>query len=196
MAIANNPVFFSSLYANFRLYERMHQSTIMDHNKKIKVLFVCMGNICRSPTADAVFRYHVKAAGVDHLIEVDSAGTHAYHIGNPPDERSQRTAMRRGYRMDDLRARSVEARDFEEFDFILAMDKDNLRLLQQRSPHQHHEKIRLFMQFGAGYDNDTEVPDPYYGGHQGFEQVLDMVEEASQGLLKHLRENIILPRVC
>ncbi len=162
----------------------------MDASKKIKVLFVCMGNICRSPTADAVFRHHVKAAGVDHLIEVDSAGTHAYHIGNPPDERSQRTALKRGYKMDDLRARAVESDDFEAFDYILAMDKENLRLLQQRSPRHHHDKIRLFMQYGASYGNDTEVPDPYFGGHQGFELVLDMVEEASQGLLEHLRDHI------
>jgi protein-tyrosine phosphatase len=162
----------------------------MNANKKIKVLFVCMGNICRSPTADAVFRHHVKAAGVDHLIEVDSAGTHAYHIGNPPDERSQRTALKRGYKMDDLRARAVEPDDFEAFDYILAMDKENMRLLQQRGPQHHHDKIRLFMQYGANYDGDTEVPDPYFGGHQGFELVLDMVEEASQGLLAHLRDHI------
>ena len=162
----------------------------MNTDKKIKVLFVCMGNICRSPTADAVFRHHVKAAGVDHLIEVDSAGTHAYHIGNPPDERSQRTALKRGYKMDDLRARAVETLDFEEFDYILAMDKENLQLLKQRSPQHYHDKIRLFMHYGASYGSGTEVPDPYFGGHQGFEQVLDMVEEASQGLLAHLREHI------
>lgn len=149
-----------------------------------------MGNICRSPTADAVFRHHVKTAGVDHLIEVDSAGTHAYHIGNPPDERSQRTAINRGYKMDDLRARAVELRDFEEFDYILAMDKENLHLLKQRSPRHHHDKIRLFMHYGVNYDGNTEVPDPYFGGHQGFELVLDMVEEASQGLLEHLRNHI------
>lgn len=153
-----------------------------------------MGNICRSPTADAVFRHHVKNAGVDHLIEVDSAGTHAYHIGNPPDERSQRTALKRGYKMDDLRARAVESDDFDEFDYILAMDKENLQLLLQRSPHHHHGKIHLFMKYGESYEDDTEVPDPYFGGHQGFELVLDMVEEASEGLLKHLHETIILNR--
>ncbi len=146
-----------------------------------------MGNICRSPTADAVFRHHVKNAGVDHLIEVDSAGTHAYHIGNPPDERSQRTALKRGYKMDDLRARAVESDDFDEFDYILAMDKENLQLLLQRSPRHHHGKIHLFMKYGESYEDDTEVPDPYFGGQQGFELVLDMVEEASQGLLEHLR---------
>jgi protein-tyrosine phosphatase len=159
----------------------------MNTQKKIRILFVCMGNICRSPTADAVFRHHVKNAGVDHLIEVDSAGTHAYHIGNPPDERSQRTALKRGYKMDDLRARAVESDDFDEFDYILAMDKENLQLLLQRSPRHHHGKIHLFMKYGESYEDDTEVPDPYFGGQQGFELVLDMVEEASQGLLAHLR---------
>lgn len=161
----------------------------MNKNKKIKVLFVCMGNICRSPTADAVFRHLVKEAGVDHLIHVDSAGTHAYHIGNPPDHRAQNTAQQRGYKMHDLRARAVQPNDFQEFDYILAMDKENLSLLQQRSPQQHLSKIQLFMQYSTQADADAEVPDPYFGGHQGFELVLDMVEEASQGLLAHLRTN-------
>ena len=148
-----------------------------------------MGNICRSPTADAVFRHLVKAAGVDHINHVDSAGTHAYHIGNPPDHRAQNTALQRGYKMHDLRARAVQPNDFEEFDYILAMDKENLSLLQQRSPQQHISKIQLFMQYSTQADADVEVPDPYFGGHQGFELVLDMVEEASQGLLAHLRNN-------
>jgi len=161
----------------------------MNQNKKIKVLFVCMGNICRSPTADAVFRHLVKEAGADHMIHVDSAGTHAYHIGDPPDQRTQDTARQRGYRMHDLRARAVQASDFEEFDYILAMDKENLSLLQQRSPHQHTSKIQLFMQYSTQANPNVEVPDPYFGGHQGFELVLDMVEEASQGLLTHLRTN-------
>lgn len=161
----------------------------MNENKKIKVLFVCMGNICRSPTADAVFRHLVKAAGVDHMIHVDSAGTHAYHIGDPPDHRAQNTALQRGYKMHDLRARAVQPNDFEEFDYILAMDKENLSLLQQRSPQQHLSKIQLFMQYSTQASLDAEVPDPYFGGHQGFELVLDMVEEASQGLLAHLRNN-------
>lgn len=146
-----------------------------------------MGNICRSPTADAVFRYFVKESGVDHMIEVDSAGTHAYHIGDPPDQRTQNTALKRGYKMHDLRARAVQASDFEEFDYILAMDKENLNLLQQRSPQQHVNKIKLFMQYSKNADLGIEVPDPYFGGHQGFELVLDMIEEASQGLLAHLR---------
>lgn len=121
------------------------------------------------------------------MIEVDSAGTHAYHIGDPPDHRAQHIALQRGYKMHDLRARAVQSRDFEEFDYILAMDRENLTLLQQRSPQQHIIKIQLFMQYGKNADQDVEVPDPYFGGQQGFELVLDMVEEASQGLLTHLR---------
>jgi len=161
----------------------------MKKDKKIKILFVCMGNICRSPTADAVFRHFVKEAGVDHMIDVDSAGTHAYHIGDPPDHRAQNTALQRGYKMHDLRARAVQSSDFEEFDYILAMDKENLMLLQQRSPQQHVSKIQLFRQYDKNVDANAEVPDPYFGGQQGFELVLDMVEEASQGLLVHLCNN-------
>lgn len=125
------------------------------------------------------------------MIGVDSAGTHAYHIGDPPDHRAQHSALRRGYKMHDLRARAVQSRDFEESDYILAMDKENLTLLQQRSPQQHISKIQLLMQYGKNANPDVEVPDPYFGGHQGFELVLDMVEEASQGLLTHLRNRQI-----
>ena len=121
------------------------------------------------------------------MIEVDSAGTHAYHIGDPPDHRAQSTALRRGYQMHELRARAVEPSDFEKFDYILAMDKENMTLLLQRSPRQHVNKIQLFMQYALSAEADTEVPDPYFGGQQGFELVLDMIEEASQGLLAHLR---------
>ena len=145
-----------------------------------------MGNICRSPTADAVFRHLVKEAGVDHRIDVDSANTHAYHINNPPNHQAQNTTLQRGYKMHDLRARAVQSSDFEEFDYILAMDKENLTLLQQRSPQQHINKIQLFRQYGKNVAADAEVPDPYFGGQQGFELVLDMVEEASQGLLINL----------
>lgn len=121
------------------------------------------------------------------MIEVDSAGTHAYHIGDPPDHRAQSTALRRGYQMHELRARAVEPSDFEKFDYILAMDKENMTLLLHRSPRQHVNKIQLFMQYALSAEADTEVPDPYFGGQQGFELVLDMIEEASQGLLAHLR---------
>lgn len=125
------------------------------------------------------------------MIEVDSAGTHAYHIGNPPDHRAQHTALQRGYKMHELRARAVQSSDFEEFDYILAMDNENLALLRQRSPQQHLGKIQLFMQYGENNPASIEVPDPYFGGQQGFEQVLDMVEEASRGLLAYLRNDKI-----
>ncbi len=158
-----------------------------NNQKKIKVLFICMGNICRSPTADAVFRHAVKKAGLDHQIFVDSAGTHAYHIGDPPDSRAQSSAVKRGYRMNELRARKVAANDFIDFDYILAMDNENLALLHQNCPSQFNHKLGLFMRFSNGAYHDQEVPDPYFGGNQGFEQVLDMIEEASQGLLQHIR---------
>jgi low molecular weight protein-tyrosine phosphatase len=160
-----------------------------DRPKKTKVLFVCMGNICRSPTADAIFRYQVNAAGLEHEIHVDSAGTHAYHIGHPPDQRAQSTALNRGYKMHDLRARAVEVNDFNHFDYILAMDNDNLSILQQRCPTQHSDKIELLMQYSKNSNFDSEVADPYYGGERGFEMVLDMVEEACQGLLEHICKN-------
>ncbi len=153
---------------------------------KTSVLFVCMGNICRSPTADAVFKHAVRKAGLEHEIFVDSAGTHAYHIGEPPDRRAQNSALKRGYHMHDLRARRVAANDFANFHYILAMDHENLALLQQRCPDQYNSKLELFMNYSKGLYSNQEVADPYFGGDQGFEQVLDMVEEASQGLLEHI----------
>lgn len=156
--------------------------------EKINVLFVCMGNICRSPTADAVFRHHVKDAGLADLIHIDSAGTHAYHIGHPPDRRSQQAALKRGYSMQDLRARKVEQEDFTLFHYILAMDRYNLDLLQQECPPQHASRLSLFLQYSSHWHTHQEVPDPYYGGSHGFERVLDLVESASQGLLEHILE--------
>ncbi len=153
----------------------------------IKVLFVCMGNICRSPTAEAVFRHQVKAAGFDQAIHIDSAGTHDYHIGDPPDERAQNAALRRGYDMQELRARQVQMRDFEVFHHILAMDEDNLAILKQQCPPQYRHKLGLLMQHSKKFVERKEVPDPYFGGRQGFEEVLDMVEEAGQELLDHIR---------
>lgn len=162
----------------------------MDNDERIKILFVCMGNICRSPTADAVFRHHVNIAGLDHALLVDSAGTHAYHIGNPPDERALRAALQRGYKMHDLRARTVQDEDFVNFDYILAMDKDNLAELNYRCPDRFGHKLALFMKYSPNFSVCTEVADPYYGGNQGFENVLDMVESASQGLLAHIRAQL------
>ncbi len=153
---------------------------------KIKVLFVCMGNICRSPTAEAVFRHAVSAAGLQQQIQCDSAGTHGYHIGDPPDDRSQRHAARRGYDLSALRARQVMADDFEKFDYLLAMDENNLSLLARDCPAAYAEKLALFMRHGVR-QSAVAVPDPYYGGAQGFERVLDMVEDAAQGVLRHIR---------
>ena len=156
---------------------------------KVSVLFVCMGNICRSPTAEGVFRRFVDEAGLGTTIHTDSAGTHAYHTGELPDRRARAAAERRGYSLDDIRARRVTDLDFEGFDFIMAMDEDNLANLQAFSEEAHHHKIRLFLEF-AGESDMREVPDPYYGGASGFERVLDLVEEASAGLLEAVRERL------
>jgi protein-tyrosine phosphatase len=144
-----------------------------------------MGNICRSPTAEAVFRHQVEQAGLDGHIHIDSAGTHDYHIGDPPDARTQRAAQKRGYDMSSLRGRQVGHDDFHRFDLILAMDRHNLDLLQRQCPPEHAAKLRLFMEFSENCD-ETEVPDPYYGGGDGFERVLDLVEDAARGLLGEL----------
>lgn len=155
----------------------------------IRVLFVCMGNICRSPTAEGVFKHQVAQAGLAELIASDSAGTHDYHIGDPPDPRAQNAAGRRGYDLSPLRGRQVGLRDFADFDYVLAMDDYNLRALERLCPSQHRHKLKLFMEFSAGAGM-REVPDPYGGGPDGFELVLDMVEQAAQGLLHHLRSRI------
>ncbi|HNP34601.1 MAG TPA: low molecular weight protein-tyrosine-phosphatase [Woeseiaceae bacterium] len=154
-------------------------------NQQVSVLFVCMGNICRSPTAEAVFRHFVAEAGLVDRIRVDSAGTHAYHVGDPPDRRSRAAAERRGYVLDDIRARRVEVSDFDSFDYVIAMDRDNQHILSELAGDSNHEKIHLFLSFSKG--EDDEVPDPYYGGASGFERVLDMVEEASRAMLASLR---------
>lgn len=156
--------------------------------KKINVLFVCMGNICRSPTAEGVFTQLVQDKNLAHCFSIDSAGTHAYHVGNPPDARAQRAALNRGVDISHLRGRKVTFGDFEDFDFILAMDNDNHSILMQACTLQHQHKIYYFLNF-APQLNIHEVPDPYYGGEQGFERVLDMIEAASEGFLKHLQES-------
>ena len=156
-------------------------------NGRIKILFVCLGNICRSPTAEGVFRAVAARDAPDLVIEVDSAGTAGYHIGEPPDPRTRQAASRRGYDLAPLRARIVEPGDFEEFDLILAMDRENLNVLHHRAPAHARDRVRLFLEF-APESPVTEVPDPYYGGPNGFEEVLDLVEQASQGLLAHLRQ--------
>ncbi len=157
----------------------------MINKEKVSVLFVCMGNICRSPTAEAVFRQKVEAAGLERTILIDSAGTHGYHVGASPDERASRAARSRGYDMSRLRARQVEKADFQKFDYILAMDNQNLSILRKIAGPGHESKARLFMEFSPEHSG-KEVPDPYYGGSQGFERVLDMVESASNGLLREI----------
>jgi protein-tyrosine phosphatase len=159
---------------------------MVEIKEKISVLFVCMGNICRSPTAEGVFRKHVSDAGLDAAIQTDSAGTHAYHSGEPADRRAHAAAARRGFSLEGILARRVTDEDFDQFDFILAMDEDNLMTLQERAPDEQRNKVRLFLEF-AESRHENEVPDPYYGGSAGFERVLDLVEEASQGLLETLR---------
>lgn len=151
-----------------------------------RLLFVCMGNICRSPTAEGVFRKVWMERAPELSIYIDSAGTHAYHVGHPPDPRAQRAALRRGVDLSAQRARRVAEQDFERFDLVLAMDRLNVELLKELSPSEYHERIRLFLEF-APHLGRLEVPDPYYGGSNGFEHVLDLVEEASAGLLEHLR---------
>jgi protein-tyrosine phosphatase len=143
-----------------------------------KVLFVCTGNICRSPTAEGVLRHLAKKMNV--AVHVESAGTHDYHVGNPPDDRAQRHAKGRGYDLSAQRARQVRRRDFEEFDLIVAMDGGHLEILLENCPPQHQRKLRMLV---SGHD----VPDPYYGGAEGFEQVLDMVEAACLGLLSEVK---------
>ena len=152
----------------------------------MRVLLVCMGNICRSPLAHGVFRRRIGAEGLQTHIDLDSAGTHGYHAGSAPDERAQSAAARRGIDISDLRARGVEQGDFEAFDLILAMDDENIEVLRAMSDDQHHEKIHLFMEYTAGHTGRI-VPDPYYGGPIGFERVLDMIEEAAEGFVTRLR---------
>lgn len=152
----------------------------------VKVLFVCMGNICRSPTAHGVFRSLVDREGLADRIDIDSAGTHAYHVGSRPDKRAMATAAGRGVDLSDLVARRVDERDFDIFDYVLAMDQENFLSLSEICPDRHIEKIHMFMDF-APQMRTREVPDPYYGGAAGFERVFDLVEAASLALLDDIR---------
>lgn len=154
----------------------------------VSVVFVCMGNICRSPTAEGVFRHVVKARNLQDVIKIDSAGTHAYHIGESPDSRSQATAKSRGVDLSAQRARKVEADDFERFDYVIAMDCSNYENLKDLATVEQQERLYLFMDFTSAWDN-AEVPDPYYGGGDGFKNVFDMVQSASEGLLECIVKN-------
>lgn len=154
--------------------------------KDVRLLFVCMGNICRSPTAEAVMRAYVERVGLAERIEIDSAATHRYNLGKPPDIRAQKAGARRGYQLSGLRARQVCEADFERFDRILAMDRDNLENLRRDCPPEHLHKLGLFLDYARGFA-ESEIPDPYYGGDAGFEYVLDLIEDAARGLLESLR---------
>ncbi len=152
--------------------------------KNVKsVLFVCMGNICRSPSAEAVFRHKAKEQGLD--LHIDSAGTTGSHVRQKPDQRAQKAGVERGYSFDKIKARKVNVDDFEKFDLVLAMDEHNVRELHKVAPEHLSHKIKLFLDFAENHQ-DSEVPDPYYGGARGFQYVLDLVEDASEGLLKQL----------
>ena len=150
-----------------------------------RVLFVCLGNICRSPTADAVFRAQVARAGLRDAVQVDSCGTAAYHVGEAPDARASAAAARRGYDLSSLRARQFEVGDFERFDYILPMDESNLAHLAARRPAVYRGHLGLFLELAPELGR-REVPDPYYGGERGFEEVLDLVETAGERLLAEL----------
>jgi len=153
----------------------------------VKVLFVCMGNICRSPTAQGVFETLVNSEKLSDDIEIDSAGTYAYHVGEPPDERARAAALKRGVDLGGQRARRVDELDFQEFDYVLAMDRDNYEALASICPSNRADRLRLFLEFAPEL-GIQEVPDPYYGGATGFERVLDLIEQASRGLLANIRE--------
>lgn len=155
----------------------------------IRVLFVCLGNICRSPTAEGVFRKLVAEEGLHEHIEIDSAGTHAYHIGHAPDARAQEAAHRRGVDLSSLRGRQATRGDIERFDYVLAMDRENYENLLDICPEGLEHKVRLFMEFAPSWP-EQEVPDPYFGGAAGFDRVLDMIEEASAGLLADIRKRL------
>ncbi len=154
---------------------------------KISILFVCTGNICRSPTAEGVFRSMVESNNLSSQIKIDSAGTHGYHIGEPPDKRSQQAAQKRGIDLSNQRARQLTVGDFQSFNYLLVMDHSNYLWASQICPSEHNHKLKYFLEFAPEL-NRKDVPDPYYGGGRGFEDVLDMIEKASQGLLEHLRK--------
>jgi protein-tyrosine phosphatase len=157
---------------------------ILEDLSNIKsVLFVCMGNICRSPSAEAVFRHKVKEKGIS--LTIDSAGTTGSHAREKPDHRAQKIGIERGYSFDKIKARKVIIEDFTKFDLVLAMDEHNVKELKKLAPEHLHEKIQLFLEYADNFE-ELEVPDPYYGGARGFKFVLDLVEDASNGLLKKL----------
>lgn len=156
--------------------------------KKTRVLFVCLGNICRSPTAHGIFRERVRQENLSQVILVDSAGTSGWHIDEPPDKRTSMAAKARGFDLSDLRGRAFIRDDFSNFDYILAMDKNNLAEIKKLQPSDYCGHVGLFLDF-TSQSHTNEVPDPYYGGDQGFQAVLDLVEQGCMGLLNHIKAN-------
>ena len=154
----------------------------------MRVLFVCLGNICRSPTAEGVFRAHLEQAGLASRVEVDSCGIGPWHVGKAPDARAREAALRRGIDLSALRARQLAAEDFARFDYVLAMDHDNLAAIEARRPASSEAVVDLFLAFAGG--PERAVPDPYYGGDDGFEEVLDLVEAASRGLVAEIASRL------
>lgn len=167
----------------------MQATTIIEAEPTIKVtkiMFVCMGNICRSPTAHAVMQHIVDRKGLSEQFLIESSGTHAYHVGEPADKRSQSTARSNGIDMSALRAQKIAITDYDRFDWILAMDQDNLDLIEYYAPENHSADCRLLMDFATKNTDQKIVPDPYYGGDKGFEGVFNMVDDACHGLLDHI----------
>ncbi|MGV6815663.1 MAG: low molecular weight protein-tyrosine-phosphatase [Thiotrichales bacterium] len=160
---------------------------------KVKVLFVCMGNICRSPTAQGVFQRLIAEKGLDDTICIDSAGTISYHVGRPPDERAQQAATERGYDLSEYRARRVTAEDAERFDYIVVMDETNMMDVRSEFPKDAWPRVKLFLDYSPGGRRGQEVPDPYSGGSADFELVLDLVEKAADGLLRQIGRDFNLP---
>lgn len=155
---------------------------------KFQILFCCMGNICRSPTAEGVFQSIMESHQLSDRIDLDSAGTHAYHVGNAPDPRSQAAALKRGMDLSSLRARQINQQDFEKFDLILAMDKANYENMLEKCPIELQHKIEMMLEYGSA--DTMEVPDPYYGGANGFEKVLDLLQDASDDLCQQLSRRL------
>ena len=174
----------------FRYFSKKCDNTNVDDKDQIKILFVCMGNICRSPTAQGVFQALVDQHGLGDRIRVDSAGTHSYHIGHAPDLRSQAMARSRGVELSKLRSRQFEAADFAEFDFVIAMDQSNYNNLESLKWNDSRARLSLMLEFSDRY-NEIEVPDPYYGD-DGFDLVFDMISDASTGLLKTIKREYAL----
>ena len=152
-----------------------------------RILFVCLGNICRSPLAEGAFRHTAQNAGLEEHLYIDSAGTGAWHIGSPPDKRAQQTALEHGIDISNQKARQIHPEDFHSFDFILAMDKSNYEALIDRAPPDNTAEIRMFLEFAPGL-NISEVPDPYYGGAKGFTHVFELVTAASNGLITAIQQ--------